>query len=217
MDREFGLIHVKLQTWFPMQIQIYVNGHDWLGRKLTANGIAFSKHDNVSLRIEDWDRAQKLADRFTSLDWPRILERYARYVNPLLKGILHGYQHCWVTSQSEYSTDIIFRSSSDLRELFPRLLSHGTLCFGAKDVMSFLGRKLYGNFRGEIISDMKDGGWRRRIPGARIKHRVKENWLKMYDKDGSVLRVEIVINNPEELQSERRLLAKTDGLWSGFL
>ena len=31
MDREFGLIHVKLQTWFPMQIQVYVNGHDWLG------------------------------------------------------------------------------------------------------------------------------------------------------------------------------------------
>ena len=26
MDRRFGLIHVKLQTWFPMQIQVYLNG-----------------------------------------------------------------------------------------------------------------------------------------------------------------------------------------------
>ena len=26
MDRDFGLIHVKLQTWFPLQIQVYVNG-----------------------------------------------------------------------------------------------------------------------------------------------------------------------------------------------
>ncbi len=40
MDREFGLINVKLQTWFPMQIQIYVDGHDWLERKLMANGIS---------------------------------------------------------------------------------------------------------------------------------------------------------------------------------
>jgi hypothetical protein len=144
MDREFGLIHVKLQTWFPMQIQVYVNGHDWLERKLTAAGISFTKHDNVFLRVKDWDRAQKLADRFIKLNWPRILERYARYVNPLLKDLLAGYQHYWVTSQSEYSTDIIFKSSSDLRELFPRLLSHSTLCFGAKDVMSFLGRKLTG-------------------------------------------------------------------------
>jgi hypothetical protein len=168
MDREFGLIHVKLQTWFPMQIQIYVNGHDWLERKLTANGIPFTKHDNVFLRIEDWKRAQKLSDRFTGLNWPWILQRYARYVNPLLKDLLRGYQHYWVTSQSEYSTDIAFKSSSDLRELFPRLLSHSTLCLGAKDVMGFLGRKLTGHFLGEIISDMKDGGWRKRIPGARI-------------------------------------------------
>jgi hypothetical protein len=71
MDRQFGLIHVKLQTWFPMQIQVYVNGHEWLERKLTANEISFTKHDNVFLRIEDCGRAQKLADRFTSLDCRR--------------------------------------------------------------------------------------------------------------------------------------------------
>jgi hypothetical protein len=198
MDREFGLIHVKLQTWFPMPIQIYVNGHDWLERKLTANGISFIKHDNVFLKVDDWERGQKLADRFAGLKWPRILERYGRYVNPLLKDMLHGFTHYWVTSQSEYSTDIVFKSHSDLKELYPRLLSHSTLCFGAKDVMSFLGRKLTGHFLSEIVTDMKDGGLRRRIPGARIKHRVKENWLKMYDKTGLVLRVEMVINNPEE-------------------
>jgi hypothetical protein len=208
MDREFGLIHVKLQTWFPMQIQVYVNGHDWLERKLTAAGISFTKHDNVFLRVKDWDRAQKLADRFIKLNWPRILERYARYVNPLLKDLLAGYQHYWVTSQSEYSTDIIFKSSSDLRELFPRLLSHSTLCFGAKDVMSFLGRKLTGHFLGEITSDMKDGFRNRRIPGARVKHRVKENWLKMYDKAGSVLRLEMVINNPEEFKVRKKVTRK---------
>jgi DNA-binding MarR family transcriptional regulator len=125
-----------------------------------------------------------------------------------LKDLLHDYEHYWVTSQSEYSTDIMFQSSSDLRELFPRLLSHSTLCFGAKEVMSFLGRKLTGNFLGEIVSDMNDGGWRRRIPGARIKHRVKENWLKMYDKAGSVLRVEMVINNPEEFKVRKRVARK---------
>jgi hypothetical protein len=208
MDQKFGLIHVKLQTWFPMQIQVYVNGHDWLERKLTANGISFTKHDNVFLRVDDWKRAQKLADQFTGLNWPRILERYAHYVNPLLKDLLRGYQHYWVTSQSEYSTDIIFKSSSDLRELFPHLLSHSTLCFGARDIMSFLGRKLTGHFLGEIISDMKDGFRNRRIPGARVKHRVKENWLKMYDKAGLVLRIEMVINNPEEFKVRKKVTRK---------
>jgi hypothetical protein len=135
--------------------------------------------------VEDWERAQKFADRFAGRNWPRILERYAHLVNPLLKDLFHGLPHYWVTAQSEYSTDIIFKSASDLRELSARLLSHSALCFGAKEVMSFLGRILTGHFLGEIVSDTKAGGGRRRIPGARIKHRVKENWLKMYDKDGA--------------------------------
>jgi hypothetical protein len=32
-----------------------------------------------------------------------------------------------------------------------------------------------------------------RLPGMRIKHRVQQNWIKMYDKAGVVLRVETVI------------------------
>jgi hypothetical protein len=39
MDREFGLIHLKLQTWFPMTMQVYVNGQDWLARKLATSRI----------------------------------------------------------------------------------------------------------------------------------------------------------------------------------
>jgi hypothetical protein len=54
--------------------------------------------------------------------------------------------------------------------------------------MNFLGRKLRGNCEGEIVSDLSD--FAGRLPGCRIKHRVKENWLKMYDKLGLVLRVE---------------------------
>jgi hypothetical protein len=169
MDRDFGLIHVKLQTWFPMQIQVYVHGHEWLARKLTSNQIRFSKRENAFIWIEDWKRAQKLADRFANLNWPRILERYGLCVNPLLKDLLHGCQHYWVTAQSEYSTDILFKSTSDLQELYPKLLSHSMLCFGAKEVMSFLGRKLTGHFEGEIVSDMNAGVWRRRLPGARVQ------------------------------------------------
>src|SRR3989454_740470 len=71
MDRDFGLIHVKLQTWFPLQIQVYVNGHEWLARKLKENGIRYTKQENAFLWIEDMARAQAFSDRFASLEWPR--------------------------------------------------------------------------------------------------------------------------------------------------
>ncbi|MGH8491101.1 MAG: hypothetical protein ACREXS_20120 [Gammaproteobacteria bacterium] len=73
--------------------------------------------------------------------------------------------------------------------------------------MNFLGRKLHGKFEGEIVSDLSSFVCRR-TGGSRIKHRVKENWLKMYDKSGLVLRVETVINNPEEFRVRKQVLRK---------
>jgi len=205
MDRRFGLIHVRIQTWFPLQIQVYLNGHEWLARKLTAHHVRYTKQDNAFLWIEDLDRAQRFADRFVNLNWPTILNQYAKRVTPQLHDILKGCQHYWVSAQSEYSTDILFKTRQDLCELYPQLLSHSTLCFGAKEVMNFLGRKLHGKFEGEIVSDLSSLVCRR-TGGSRIKHRVKENWLKMYDKAGLVLRVETVINNPEEFRVRKHVL-----------
>jgi hypothetical protein len=205
--RDFGLMHVRLQTWFPLQIQIYVNGHEWLARKLERNGIRYTKWDNAFVWIEDMDRAQKFADRFCSLNWPRLLNGYAKKVNPLMADLLKSMSYYWVTAQSEYSTDILFKNTSLLSELYPRLLSHSTLCFGATEVMSFLGRKIRSYFQGDIVSDTCDLSFKR-IPGVRIKHRVKQNWLKMYSKAGSILRLEMVINEPEGFTVRRQVIRK---------
>src|SRR2546422_575942 len=138
IHRDFGMMHVRLQTWFPLQIQVYANGHEWLARKLKKNGIRYTKRENAFLWIEDLARAQKFSDRFSSLDWPRLLNRYAKKINPLMADILRTMSYYWVTAQSEYSTDILFNSAAHLSELYPRLLSHSTLCFGAKKVMRWV-------------------------------------------------------------------------------
>jgi hypothetical protein len=204
MDRELGLIHVKLQTWFPVQLQVYVNGHEWLARKLTRHGIGYTKHDNVFLWLEDFPRAQTFANRFVSLGWVARLDRYARRVNPLLQDVLASMHYYWVTAQSEYATALVFKSRPHLQELFPRLLEHSTLCFGAQDILSFLGRKLSGQFQGEVVTDQFAHALKGRVPGRRVKHRMKQNWIKMYDKAGVVLRVETVINQPGEFRVRRR-------------
>ena len=198
---------MRVQTWFPLQIQVYLNGHEWLARKLAANYMRYTNHDNVFLWIDDIARAQRFADRFANLNWPAILNKYAKRLVPQLHDILHGCQHYWVSAQSEYSTDILFKTRQDLCELYPQLLSHSTLCFGAKEVMNFLGRKLHGKFEGEIVSDLSSLVCRR-TGGSRIKHRVKQNWLKMYDKAGLVFRIETVINNPEEFRVRKQVLRK---------
>jgi len=89
MDRHLGLIHVRLQAWFPLQIQVYFNGHERLARMLTAPGIGYTKLDNTFAQVEELPRSQRLADRFAHLNWPSILNRYARLVVPQLYDVLN--------------------------------------------------------------------------------------------------------------------------------
>jgi hypothetical protein len=73
-------------------------------------------------------------------------------------------------------------------------IQHGIMNFKFDDVMTFMGRKMSSSFSGEIVSDIK-----KRPYGVRIKHRMKKNSIKMYDKY-SVLRVETTINDPREFK-----------------
>ena len=55
--------------------------------------------------------------------------------------------------------------------------------------MRFLASKApHGNFTGEIVTSFKD-----RAEGVRVKHWLRGNSVKMYDKAGSVLRVETTV------------------------
>ena len=80
MDAELGLVYLRVPTWAPFRLQFYCNGHNWLARKLTANGIAYTMADNAFVRIADWRRAQELADAFCTRPLHRALDRYARAV-----------------------------------------------------------------------------------------------------------------------------------------
>src|SRR5436309_4015829 len=200
LDPEFGLIYVRLETWFPSTIQVYVNGHEWLARQMLHRRLGFEQRDNAFTQLDHPHQAQRLADRFPHLPWVRILQRWAQRCNPLLgQAWLGGRRYRWVIDQAEYSTDLLFRSRDDLAALYPRLLEHALLSFSAADILTFLGRRLHPRFDGEVLTTCQKQRW----PGARIKHRMKNNWLKMYDKFGLILRMETVINQPREFRVRR--------------
>jgi hypothetical protein len=201
LDPDCGLIHVRIQTWFPFTIQVYVNGHDWLAHQLLRRRLGFVQTDNAFTQLDDPAQAQQLADTFPKLDWCSVLDRWARVVNPLLaQPWLEGRGYRWVIDQAEFSTDLLFTSRPALAELYKRLVEHATLNLSAADILSFLGRRLHPRFDGEVLTDCKTD----RLPGTRVKHRVKNNWLKMYDKFGLILRIETVINQPREFKVRRQ-------------
>src|SRR5258705_5849071 len=200
-DREFGLMHIRLQTWLPFTIQVCLNGREWLARKMDRAGISYTKRDNCFTYISDLKRAQQLMDRLTERNWGRFLDALAQKVNPWIhpRSGLDVRSYYWSVRQGEYATDVMFRSAASLAELYPLLLRHAMFQFGSEEVLRFLQRRTNQRFAGEVSSDLQ-----RRVEGIRVKHRVEENSIKMYDKQGSVLRIETTINNPRRFKVHRR-------------
>jgi hypothetical protein len=196
IDPLFGWMHVRLQTWAPYSIQIYINGREQLCRQLEDQGIRFRRSDNKILYVEKPDVLSDLCESFCHTQWAKALQSKAVMVNPLLPDIAEARfgDYYWVIDQAEFASDILFRSRDDLERILDDLLTTAVIGFDAQDVMHFLGRKPHHAFTGEVIIDHK-----KRHQGRRIKFRLKRNSIKIYDHL-SVLRIETTINNPAEFK-----------------
>jgi ribosome-binding ATPase len=83
-DPELGFIHIRLQSWFPFQIQVYVNGRNCLARYLDQQGIAYQRYDNSFTYLSDLPAAQSYCEQFAHFEWPGVLNALAERVNPVL-------------------------------------------------------------------------------------------------------------------------------------
>jgi hypothetical protein len=206
----FGFMSARIQTWFPFPIQICLNGREWLAHQMDAKGMPYLRQDNCFPWVENFGRAQRMMDAQLQVDWPKRLDAIAHQLNPIHDEIFRhfGVRYYWTTHQSEWASDIVFREAAVLKRLYPILIRHALTTFGSPEVMRFLAHhiRLDGrvpkSFHGELSTDVRE-----REEGVRIKHRLNQNSLKLYDKAytpwGSVLRPEMTLNNEEEFRVYR--------------
>ena len=202
---ELGLCHLRLQTWAPFSVHVCLNGREWLARQLAAANIAHVKRDNCFTWLADVAGAQRLADAQLATRWDPLLNGLLDQAFPARRALFPEpeLRHYWSLQQSEWATDLLFRSQADLERLYPSLVRHAISVFDSADVLRFLGRLKPGKaFQPgchiEVTSDLK-----RRPEGVRVKHHVGANTLKIYNKQGSVLRVETTINDIRDFKERR--------------
>ena len=200
LDREFGLMHLRLQTWLPFTIHVCVNGREWLARQLRAARMTYTQVDNAITAVADPARAQQLLDRLGTRRWTGLLTAWARRINPL-PAALDLRPYYWSLDESEFATDVLFRDAAALAGVYPALTRHAIEQFGSDDVLRFLGRRHGPGSDGEVTTHLL-----RRVEGVRVKHWVEENSIKMYDKHGTVLRIETTINNPRRYMVRRHIV-----------
>ncbi len=182
IDPRFGWMYVRLQTWFPFEMQIYINGREWLARTMDQQGLQYRRSDNKILWVE------------------------VHPLHPTFLGALSNLRYNWTVHQSEWATDVAFASRAELAK-WMLLWQRQALNYPSTEILRFLGRtgQLQGNYNWDVETEYK-----RFYEGMRIKHWVNKNSLKLYDHL-NVGRVELTINDVEFFKVYRASQADPDG------
>ena len=189
IDSQFGFTGARLQTWLPCNLQVYVNGREWLARRMDRRGLGHRREGNCFPHIDDFAAAQKMMNQMQRTDWIRALDRLRERLCPGYAKRLEGDCY-WTAFQTEWATDLSFDSAASLQAIYNPLVRGAITALGCEDILRFMNKRR--SFQGEVESDL-----RQCVEGVRIKHRLGGNSVKAYDKAGSVLRIETTINNPD--------------------
>ena len=188
INEQLGLCYLRVPTWCPFRLQFYFNGHNWLANQLKQRGIAYKMLDNAFVHIADYAVANQLVNEFDVELLRSRLDEFVRQYCPVAAELKLTYY--WSIMQAEYATDLVFKSRDTLQAFYPLLLETLTHAVKPADIATFLGRKLNGNYQGEM-----GNRFNKRWIGTRIKHQMGPVSIKMYDKFNLILRIETTVNN----------------------
>jgi hypothetical protein len=213
LDADYGLRYTRLQSWFPFTMHLGLNGRQWLARQLTKAGVGFTQKDNCFTALTDWELAQRLANEQLNTAWARLLDGWAAQSHPWLAKLLAvPVPYYWSVQEGEYATDIAFRSPADLQALYPRFVHYATALLQGHDVLRFFGYRATKtnqprrDLGGQVLTTIQE-----LVAGTCVKHRLRDNQLKMYDKFAQVLRLENLLLNVRDFKVYRSREGEPDG------
>src|SRR5438552_3302188 len=203
VDEQFGPGFVKICSYFPYPIKVWINGHEWAKRQATAAGIAFTELSNGFAACADPQALQRICDRLGPGTINVFVQRWlARLPVPFTQADQDaGYW--WETSmrQVEIARTIVFDAPRHARGFFEALIMDNLDLGRPHNVEIIFGRRIrrdtLGTFRTAV--DRRDNG------GVLLNVFYRHSRIKQYLKDGRAMRIETVVNTPRDLGCQARL------------
>jgi hypothetical protein len=207
-DEQMGPGFIKICSYFPYPVKVWVNGHEWAKRQAAAAGIGFTALSNGFASCEDPAALQAICDRFGPGTVQVWFERWMARIPLPLDDADRDSGYWWELSmrQIETSRTLVFDEDCHARAFFEALLCEN-MDLGRPENVELLFRR--GQRLGRPAAPPVGGGFRTAID--RYCHMVtinvfyKNSRVKQYLKDGVALRIETVINSPDDLGCRRML------------
>lgn len=188
IDPYLGYGYIRVPTWCPFKLQIYINGHNILANELDKQGMKYSMIDNAFDYIDDFSKAQEICDNIDVNKIHKRLDILAKTYCPVYSSFNQVYH--WSIMQAEYATDIVFKKQEYLQSIYSELTATAIHTVKPDNIATFLGHKVDPRYQGEMGNN-----YNIRIEGSRIKHTMGKNSIKMYDKFSKILRIETTTND----------------------
>jgi hypothetical protein len=187
-DAQCGRMFVRICPYFPFNIRVWINGHNWLACQLQRENIAFTQRDNLFVACANPQRLQELSDAFGPEDLQRPVEACLAKFLPFFSESerQQGFRHQLYMAQMEYCHNLLFHKRAALDRLFDRLMD-ANRSMGRPDKLAIVfGRPCFRPVTrdGRIALKMT----RTRIPV--LNSGFKKTGIKQYVSNGMGLRTE---------------------------
>jgi hypothetical protein len=201
-DAGFGPAFIKVCTYCPWPVKIWVNGHEWAKQQARKVGLGFTELSNGFASTEDPVLLQRICDALQpgtiNVFFQRWLARLPLPLGP--KDRNAGYWWECSMAQVEVSRTIVFTQPRHARSFFDALVTDN-LDLGRPDTLEIIFDR---QIRKDTVSDFKTKVVTRGTE-VTINAFYKHSRIKQYLKDQRALRIETVINAPGDLGCQRRL------------
>jgi hypothetical protein len=207
-DAQMGPGFIKICTYFPYPVKVWVNGHEWAKRQALSAGIGFSELSNGFASCDGPGALQRICDRFGPGTVRVWFERWMARLPLPLTGAGRDAGFWWELSmrQVEISRTLVFDHDCHARAFFEALLAEN-MDLGRPENAGLLFRR--GQRLGRPTIPPPGGGFKTKIGRhcdmVTLNVFYKSSRLKQYLKDGVALRIETVINDPKDLRCNRLL------------
>lgn len=202
-DREFGCSFIRIGTYLPFPMRVWLNPHEWVEQSMRAQGRTCQRVGNSFMATDDPEKLQRACDAFNSETVRRFLSRWLKQIPLPLEDQdrQNGYKHNFSLYQVEYCRNHIFKDTGTLNRLFDQLI-RDNMNLGRPEWLKILfDRQIRKNTPVRPEASVLRAG-----DVATIRLSYKSNALKQYNKGGKILRTELVINNPYDFRVNKGLV-----------
>jgi hypothetical protein len=204
LDPVLGPMSLRVGTFLPFNLAVFLNGHAFLAEELARLGVRFRKDDNAFLAVGDLGALEAATQRLTA----RLIEqRCASWVRQLAprfssaERAAAGLHYRYSVAQIELATDLIFRRSAPVNALFQRAAELGILLGGADRTTHLFGRRITARYGGKLQTVLD-----RRNEGQPIlRSYYGSSFVKQYEKGDRLLRTETCLNDTHDIGVGRHL------------